>query len=302
MSWLGKIMTFLVFIGALVWAYFTVAAYATRTNWQTRAAALEKSLKESEANRNVEQRQWQKERSEMTALLEAEKERTKTLNLNYDNLASDSKKLDDVNKTLTASLSSADIIAKKKDVSEMAMLIELKATRDRNTALEDGTVELVRKKEEAERDRLRAVNERDLQEAIAKENIAKVLDLQSRLNDLVRSGSGTSAVLRTVDKVPAPLPDNIRGTVVRDISGDFVQISIGIDAGLEPGSKLDIYRETGGGQYLGTLIVTKSVYPKEAVAEFRPARGVPVSQLRPDELPRKGDTVGQISLGSTGRR
>ena len=82
--------------------------------------------------------------------------------------------------------------------------------------------------------------------------------------------------------------------------GDFVHISIGIDAGLEPGSRLDVYRESGGGQYLGTLVVTKALYPKEAVAQFRPSRPVAISQLRPDELPRKGDTVGSVS--TTGRR
>jgi hypothetical protein len=76
---------------------------------------------------------------------------------------------------------------------------------------------------------------------------------------------------------------------------NFVQISLGIDAGLEPGSRLDVYRESGGGKYLGTLVVTKSLYPKEAVAEFKPARPVPLAQLRPDELPRKGDTVGHVS-------
>jgi hypothetical protein len=80
--------------------------------------------------------------------------------------------------------------------------------------------------------------------------------------------------------------------------GDFVHINIGIDAGLEPGSRLDIYRESGGGQYLGTVVVTKSVYPKEAVAEFKPARNVPISQLRPEELPRKGDVVGHVSTSN----
>ena len=63
----------------------------------------------------------------------------------------------------------------------------------------------------------------------------------------------------------------------------------------------NLYRESGGGQYLGTLVVTKSLYPKEAIAEFRPARRVPVSQLRSEELPRKGDTVGIISSGASNR-
>ncbi len=157
-------------------------------------------------------------------------------------------------------------------------------------------------KEAADRARLTAENDAKLARAIADENAKRVETLTAQLIEARASGGGGGAatVLRTIDKVPAPLPENIRGTVLRDMQGDFVHISIGIDAGLEPGSRLDVFRESGGGQYLGTLVVTKSVYPKEAVAEFKPARGVPISQLRPDELPRKGDTVGHVSTG--GRR
>ena len=155
---------------------------------------------------------------------------------------------------------------------------------------------LVLAKEIADRGRLSAENESKLSRAIADENAKKVETLAALVTELRQSGGGggQATVLRSIDKIPAPLPANIRGTVVRDIDGDFVRISIGIDAGLEPGSRLDVYRESGGGKYLGTLIVTRSVYPKEAVAEFRPARAVPMAQLRPEELPRKGDVVGHV--------
>jgi hypothetical protein len=76
--------------------------------------------------------------------------------------------------------------------------------------------------------------------------------------------------------------------------GDYALVSLGTDAGLEPGSRLAVYREGKEGRYLGTLVVTK-VYPKEAVAEFKPVRAVAVEKLRPAELPRKGDSVGLVS-------
>ncbi len=303
MSWLGKIMTFLVLIGALVWAYFTVATYVTRTNWKTRADNYQAALKESEANRLAEQRRWQLEQAEMSRLLEAEKARTTELNANYAKLAADSKAGDDKYKEQLNLASAATLRADLQFATEKATFSELKDTRDRNAKLEDDRVALVLAKETAERERLRAENEKNLQKAIAEDNGRRIETLTALVTELRQTGgSGTATVLRTIEKTPTPLPDNIRGTVLRDIAGDFVHISIGIDAGLEPGAKLDIYRETGGGQYLGTLVITKSVYPKEAVAEFRPARGVPVSQLRPDELPRKGDTVGHISTGPLGRR
>jgi hypothetical protein len=177
---------------------------------------------------------------------------------------------------------------------------ELADTRKRNNVLEDDRVRLVLVKEAADREKLRAENDAKLARSLADDNAKKVETLTALVTELRQTGGGgsTATVLRSIDKIPAPVPENIRGTVTRDMKENFVQISIGIDAGLEPGSRLDVYRESGGGKYLGTLIVTKSLYPKEAVAEFRPMRGVPVSQLRPDELPRKGDTVGHLSSGT----
>jgi hypothetical protein len=84
---------------------------------------------------------------------------------------------------------------------------------------------------------------------------------------------------------------------MNDLADGRVLISLGLDAGLEPGNKLDVYRETGGGKYLGTLVVTKSVETKQAVCEFKPARAAAIEKLRPDELPRKGDSVGLLRGG-----
>lgn len=299
MSWLGKILTFLVLIASVVWMALTVNVYVTRTNWKARADAYEKALKESEANRRTELNTSRTEQEKLNRLLEAERSRTGDLNKALADLSSSSSKGDEDFKKLLANYANVERSLQQQVASLKITLSELEDTRKRNTTLEDKAVELVLKKEIADRERLRAENEAKLARAIADDNAARVAVLQAQVTELRQSGgSGTATVLRTVDKVPAPLPDNVRGTVTRDITGDFVQISIGIDAGLEPGSRLDVYRDTNGGQYLGTLVVTKSVYPKEAVAEFHAKRGVPVSQLRPDELPRKGDRVGIIGNGS----
>ncbi|VTR91021.1 Uncharacterized protein OS=Blastopirellula marina DSM 3645 GN=DSM3645_09607 PE=4 SV=1 [Gemmata massiliana] len=300
MSWLGKILTFLVLIAALVWAYFTVSVYATRTNWKVRADAYEKALKLSEANRDAELTSTRAEKEQLVRQLETEKIRTAELSNKYDELAALSKKGDDDFKAVTATLRATAAIASQKDASEKVTLSELTDTRKRNAELEDKLVKVTLEKETGARERLRAENDSKLQRSVAEENAKKILELTDLVAQLRQTGgSGTAAVLRSIEKTPAPLPDNTRGTVLRDATNEFVQISIGIDAGLEPGSRLDVYRESGGGQYLGTLVVTKSLYPKQAVAEFRPARRVPVAQLRADELPRKGDTVGIISTSAS---
>jgi hypothetical protein len=296
MSWLGKILTFLVFIGAVVWAYFTVSVYATRTNWKVRADTYEKAFKESEANREKESRDNQVALEALKRLYAAEKTRSEEYAKNLEDLGAVGRKADAQYKLIEAQIRETDVQAKQRDARIKTIQDELAETRKRNNLLQDREVALVLAKEIADRERLRADNEARLQRTIADENAKRIESLTALVTELRQTGgSGTAAVLRSIERQPAPLPENIRGTVLRDIAGDFVHISLGIDAGLEPGSKLDVYRETNGGKYLGTLVVTKSLYPKEAIAEFRPARPVPIAQLRPDELPRKGDTVGQLT-------
>ena len=299
MSWLGKILTFLVLIAACVWAFLTVQAFATRTNWKVRADAYEKAFKESEDARQREYRDNQVTRDALARLTAAEKSRADDLAKGLEDVSTAGRKADAEYKKLEQDYRDADVKAQILQAREKTTLDELTATRTRNTLLEDERVKLVLQKEAADRARLTADNDAKLARSIADENAKKVESLTAQVTELrlTGGGGGTAIVRRSLDKIPAPLPENIRGTVVSDARGDLVQISIGIDAGLEPGSRLDVYRESGGGQFLGTLVVTKSITPKTAVAEFKPSRRVPIAQLRPDELPRKGDIVGVVSTG-----
>lgn len=87
------------------------------------------------------------------------------------------------------------------------------------------------------------------------------------------------------------LPEGLKGSVT-DYKDGLVVINIGIDAGLSKGAKLDIYRDDDKDpQYLGTIVIER-VYPKEAVAAFKPASGKALKDLKPEELPKKTDTVG----------
>jgi len=301
MSWLGKILTFLVLVGAVVWAAFTVNVYVTRTNWKVRADNFEKAFRESEANRERERRDYEANREALVRMYKTEQGRADELAKGYDKLREAGTKTDEEYKKLLANYTDSDVQGAILQANVKTIQDELAETRKRNNLLEDERVKLVLAKEAADRAKLTAENDAKLARSIADENAKRIETLTALVTELRQTGGGggVATVLRSIDKTPAPLPENIRGTVLRDMVGDFVHISLGIDAGLEPGSKLDVYREGGGGKYLGTLTVTKSLYPKEAIAEFKPARPVPITQLRPDELPRKGDTVGQLTLGPT---
>jgi hypothetical protein len=296
MSWFGKILTFLVFIGAGVWAYFSAAAFVTRTNWQVRADQYKKAFEDSEKFREKEARANAAALAALNQLYDAEKKRVEELDKGLTDLRATVAKDDATYKQLLTNYTTLQAQANVRDAQVKAIQDELKTTRDRNNLLQDQAVALVLLKEAADRARIGAENDSRLARAIVDENAKKIETLTALVTELRQTGgSGTATVLRNIEKAPAPLPENIRGTVEANMSTDgFVLIGIGIDAGLEPGSKLDVYRETGGGKYLGTLTVTGSLRPKEAVAEFRPARPVGLTQLRPDEMPRKGDVVGRV--------
>jgi hypothetical protein len=297
MSWLGKILAFLVLIGSVVWAALTVNAFVARTNWKARADAYEKAFKESEENRKKEARDYEANREALLRMYAAAQSRSDDIARQLEDISKSGREADENYKKLKDNYAKADAEAKIQLASVKTIQDELKLTRDRSSTLEDERQKLVLKVADADRARIKAENEARLARAIADENAKKLENLTAVVTELRQTGGGTASVLRHIEKIPAPLPENIRGTVT-GVAGDLVDISLGIDAGLEPGSKLDVYRESGGGKYLGTLTVTKSVQPKKAVAVFTPARPVALSRLRPDELPRKGDTVGLLSLGA----
>src|SRR5688572_6944834 len=113
MSWLGKILTFLVLIGACVWAYFTVNVYATRTNWKVRADAMEKAAKESQANRELERRDWEANRDALARMYNAEKSRADEFQKGYDDLRAAASKIDAEYKLIEQNLRETDVEVKK---------------------------------------------------------------------------------------------------------------------------------------------------------------------------------------------
>lgn len=157
---------------------------------------------------------------------------------------------------------------------------ELKELRKQIEQLQDEHIKLLLEKNDALREVLRADITAKLVRAYAVDCEKKVEELTAKIREL------------TGEKPKLP-PDGLRGEVIK-LDGDFVQINLGVDAGLEVGTKLDIYRVANGGKYLGTLTVAKA-NPKNALCKFKPARDVAIDKLRPEELPRKGDSVGNIS-------
>ena len=287
MTWLGKILTFVVLVASVVWMFFTVQAYATRTNWRTAMVKWEKSHADSEASRKAELIRYQSTEAALRSQLANEQARSSDLQKQVANL-------DGANKKFVADFEAQQKVLEEGDVKAVRLqanidsaLKELDTIRSRNTDLENQTTGLVLKAEEAKREMVRAQNNARLSDMIARDYSKKIEDLNDRLAEGRGSGGLRGPLL---DRPPPPVLGNLRGEVER-VEGDLVLLSIGLDSGLSKGTVLEIYRLEGGGKYLGTIKIS-DLYQKQATAVFRPKDPkIPFAQLRPDEMPRKGDLV-----------
>jgi hypothetical protein len=169
---------------------------------------------------------------------------------------------------------------------------EFEALRKRVEELEKERTKLVGEKEAVLRELLRVQNNEKLARIIADDYAKKIEALTARVRELRGPNE------RRAPEAPPPrprakaaLPADLRGAVIR-VELDLLQLNIGRDAGLEPGTVLEVIRTDGKNESrLGTVTITKTLFPKEAVGAFTPARKVPFKDLAPEELPRKGDTV-----------
>jgi len=294
MTWLGKILTIVVFLGVVVWAYFTVQAFALRTNWKKMAEDYKAAYANAVAARESEYNRYRASEDGKDRLLAIEKSRSDSLARTVAELQGEVKKANLAVADIQNTLAQADVKAIKLEANVQAMTAEVAGVRKRNVELENSALRLVTDKEDALREMVRARNSERLALAIADDNAKKVEDLLTRISDLkTGGGTGQGAVLRAINKPPPPVPAQLRGTVT-DTAGDLLVISVGIDSGMAVGTVLDVYRaENGSGRYLGKVKVTSAnnLFPKEAIVSFTPARDVPFGRLTPDELPKKGDKV-----------
>ncbi|HUR53588.1 MAG TPA: hypothetical protein VMZ71_05635 [Gemmataceae bacterium] len=297
MTWLGKILAMLVMLLSLVWMYFTVNVYVTRTNWKTQRDMYKKGYDEAIAARESEYRVHQSADDAYARKMSALKTEADGLKAQYDTLMKANADNVASMKALATVIEQSDIKATQLQISLDSAIKEADAIRVRAVKLEEERIQLALKKEQAEKERLEAQN--DLKLAVSRQEDAerRAERFQADLKELLAQGGGGGGLLGRAplgkDGGPAPA-EGTRGTVTK-VDGDFVQLSIGIDAGLRAGMTLDLIRiETG--KYLGTVTVQNTgLEPKRAVATFKPADTLrPINRLRPDELPKVGDQVTRV--------
>jgi uncharacterized phage infection (PIP) family protein YhgE len=280
---------------ALVWMWFTVSVYAARTNWKVQADTYKKAYDDARKARETEHAAYLAEKDSLEKQVLTGQTRIQGLSDQIAKLQADAKKLDDALAAAQKTIKDYDVGAVELAARVQAMTDEVSKLRTRSNQLEDERVVLVIKKEQADKDKQAA-------EILARQATAERLVLATQIETLsaqvaeAQRTGGSGTVLNSFTKVPPALPEGIRGSVTAYRDG-YVQLNLGIDAGVSEGSVLDVYRTEGDGAYLGTVTVQK-VYPKDAVGVFKSKDNRPIARLRPEELPKFGDLVGKV--GSTG--
>src|SRR6186997_1428344 len=92
MTWLGKILTFLIFLGALVWAYFTVQTFVLRTNWKTEADNYKKAYNEARQKREDDVKRYYVAEDALRRQLAIEQARNDSQGKTIETLSANAKK------------------------------------------------------------------------------------------------------------------------------------------------------------------------------------------------------------------
>jgi multidrug efflux pump subunit AcrA (membrane-fusion protein) len=290
MTWLGKTLAVAAAVLALVWMWLTASAYATRTNWKAVADQYKEAYTKARDAREAEYRVYQAELEGVRKQAAAEQSLAAARAAQVNDLRASTNDYTAQIGNLNAALQKSDVDAKQLQTSLQAAQDQLRGTRERADALQEEKVQLVAKAEQAKKDQLQAEIATRAAESERQVALGQVDTLRSQLDDIRNRGGRLGGAPLPGQAAVVPPPERLRGTVTEVDKNGYVTISVGLDAGLATGQTLDLSREAAG-KYLGRLKVTR-VYPKEAVAQFLPADATRTpAQLRPDDLPKKGDTV-----------
>ncbi|MGL6076600.1 MAG: hypothetical protein ACRC8S_20795 [Fimbriiglobus sp.] len=286
MTAIGKMLVFLVLILSLVWTFLTLNAYSARTNWQKEAKKYQ-----TEAQSAAESAT--KMRALLESTTEANEDAKRAIIQERERYYSQVAQLQTQLTSLTEAYNKAFTEAQNKQTAAA----QLQAMIDKLTG-QVSQLDADLKKMEVERNdavtrsnrdrgaRQEAEIARDSYKLGAEKNGEKVNEL---LQIIAEMKNGTASGIPGFRTPVAPA--GFRGTV-SSVSAEggqvYVQLTPGLDAGLQKDTTLDIQRTTPAGRYLGKLKIV-SVDNKNAVGILIPAtKGVPPTG---DALPRKGDEI-----------
>ena len=293
MTWFGKILAFMVLVLALCWVWLTATVFVTRGNWKKNADDYKTALDQVRDTRAKEYEDSQAKIAELSKQLDAERSAS-TASANQ---VSAWRVVVETNVrdygTLTKSINDGDTKSIVLQAVVDSSMKEVEAVRRRSNSLEDDRKDLTIALAKAMNDRAQALSEASQARGQNEDLTRRVEALNNQVAELKAAGGGGmfgGPVERSFTRGGPPTLEGTRGTVTAYQDGLLV-ISLGYDAGVGPGTVLDVSRYEGGGKFIGTVTVTDA-YPKSAVARFNPPYGKPpLARMAADDLPKAGDKV-----------
>lgn len=263
MNLLGKILTVLIFVMALVCMGFIVAVYSTHTNWRNRVLVDQPgkpALKSQLQQMKEENQELADQKDKIDKQLKAEKNAARQA------LA----KLQTENDEQKQQLASAEEELKQLRQSQRQAVAAMEATQATLLAMR-GEVDTLRteiRDVQADRDgrfdEVVSLTDR-LHQAV---NVEK--RLKSRQVTLAMDLAKAKEVLDKHGLVAEPsryaeVAPRVDGIVLAGTDGNVIEISLGSDDGLRKGQKLEVFRiQDGDSKYLGRVEVLKTAVDKSA--------------------------------------
>jgi len=267
MNLVGKILTALIALFSVVFMSFALAVYATHVNWRDRVMdpndGLQAQLKKEQDAKKELQGQIERFVAERDAERKALRDNVAALKTEKENLLRE-------NADMKKSLGEVQDRERKAVAALTATQNAAAAATGERDQLRKDVAE-ARKQREDEFKKAVALtdalhqNANDLTTLKAR-NITLVQDLQKYKDLLARQG-----LTQSIDVLLQKLPPAVNGEVMTSAGGTgLIEISLGADAGLRKGDRLDVSRAGAGGPtYLGRVEVVELV-PDRAVCKIIP--------------------------------
>jgi myosin heavy subunit len=268
MNLVGKIFIVLIFVMSAVFMAFSVAVYASHTNWRNVVKAPDTGLEAQLNGQKLKNEQLQSQLTKMEEQLAFE-QKTKR-------------------EALAKQATEEEAFKRERDQQEAALaklnqdlreaVATMAATQETLKALRGDVNGLKAEIQQAQEDRDTAFGEMVRVTDELHDAANELKTLQDRSNRLAADYADAVAVLRKHDLKPVPelytgeAPD-VEGEVLAVTANGAIEVNIGSDDGLLQGHKLQIYRIADTvSMYLGKVEVTQTASDKavcKILPEFR---------------------------------
>jgi F0F1-type ATP synthase membrane subunit b/b' len=281
MNLMGKLFIGLIFIMCIMFMCFSIAIYATHTNWKKRSDDLTVLLKEAE----TQKKQLQDARANMARELDEERSKRREIVANLETkveeLSKENKQYNDELTELNSKKEEGIAAVKNSHETMQSLRTEVDGLRkDLRKAQEDWAKlnsELVTKTDEAHELAIQLTTYRSVGEKLAQDyrDAVDVLKIH-----------GLKPVPELYSGIP---PKNIKGTVTEVRPNGLIEISVGEDSGLVKGHRLDVVRNLEGrSSYIGKIEVIRTEADRSAAEILREFRRGTV---------QRGDSIEFVDVG-----